>query len=212
MVLFGTLDQMPSCPFTCFDMPGMVTMLYGWALGQGPLDFPPNVGLRIGSGSSYTLSTLQMHYSNPLAAAGVDDLSGLSHVDADAMREHDAAVIAVGVATGPGGIRIPPRQSAFAVQAEGTLSLNAPVQAFTFSLHAHKAGTRLYAWVLRDGAVLQLIAKIQYAFDLQSMWPLAEQIERLGDAIRVYCEYDTVADDECTLGGDASDNERAWST
>ena len=77
MVLFGTLDQVPSCPFTCFDMPGMVTMLYGWALGQGPLDFPPNVGLRIGSGSSYTLSTLQMHYSNPLAAAGIDDSSGL---------------------------------------------------------------------------------------------------------------------------------------
>ena len=158
-------------PFTCFYA-GMVTMLYGWALGQG-LDFR-NVGLRIGSGSSYTLSTLQMHYSNPLAAAGVNDSSGLELTLTPTLREHDAAVIAVGVAIGPGGIRIPPRQSAFAVQVEGTLSLNAPVQAFTFSLHAHKAGTRLYAWVLRDGAVTQLIgAEDPYAFDLQSMrrWP-----------------------------------------
>merc|ERR1719231_1303920 len=65
LVLFGVIEKLvPDCTVTCFDMPGQTTIMWAWAVGSGPLELPPKVGLRVGRGSSLELSTMQMHYNN----------------------------------------------------------------------------------------------------------------------------------------------------
>ena len=66
------------------------------------------------------------------------------------LRPHDAAVLISGLPV-QFGLRIPPRQSRFAVQVDAKLKLAGGVQAFSTALHAHKTGVRLQAWLLRGG-------------------------------------------------------------
>ena len=78
MLLYGVIEEVkPNCTVGCFDMPGQVTILWAWALGVDAMDLPPNVGLRVGKGTSIELATLQMHYNNPQQASSECDSSAI---------------------------------------------------------------------------------------------------------------------------------------
>ena len=154
MILFGVIQELrPKCTVACFDMPGQVTILYAWAVGGDKMRLPPNVGLRVGKGTSHELSTLQMHYNNPLGVAGAVDSSGVELTLTSELREHDMSMVMSGVPTND-LVRIPPGQTRFIIEASVELRLAAPAKTFAVGLHAHEAGIRIEAWLVREGVVV----------------------------------------------------------
>ena len=209
MILFGVIQELrPKCTVACFDMPGQVTILYAWAVGGDKMRLPPNVGLRVGKGTSHELSTLQMHYNNPLGVAGAVDSSGVELTLTSELREHDMSMVMSGVPTND-LVRIPPGQTRFIIEASVELRLAAPAKTFAVGLHAHEAGIRIEAWLVREGVVVaSLGVENPYNFQNQDFHQLAEEVELLpGDRVRIRCEYDTTSRSSCTQGGDKSSQE-----
>jgi len=209
MILFGVIEEIkPNCTVGCFDMPGQTTILWAWAVGVAAMDLPPNVGLRVGRGTSVELATLQMHYNNPNQLTGIVDDSGVELTLTTELREHDMTTLLTGAPTNS-ILRIPPKQTRFAVRIEATLKLASTVKAFSTALHAHQVGNYVEAWLIRDGVVIcSLGTEDPYNFNFQSFQPLPQEAElRVGDVVRLVCTYNTMSRDTCTYGGDGSQDE-----
>lgn len=77
---------------------GCDSLAWSWAIGQGPMILPSNVGIRTGTGSAMKLSkvVLEIHYDNPTTAAGKVDTSGFRAYYVNTPRTHDAGMIRLG--------------------------------------------------------------------------------------------------------------------
>ena len=209
MILFGVLEELtPHCTVGCFDMPGQVVTLWAWAVGGGAWDLPPNVGLRLGRGTSYELATLQMHYNNPAHDTNMVDASGVQLTLTRQMRQYDMGIVFGGAPTTE-LLRIPPRQRAFTVRVDAPIKLASTVSAFASGLHAHQAGVDIQAWLLRGGVTIATLGtESPYDFNYQRFRNLAPEVElRPGDVMRIQCTYNTMARSTCTYGGDGSQDE-----
>jgi hypothetical protein len=87
-----------------------VTFYTGWASGGVATDLPANVGRPMGQGEhAFKYTVMEMHYDNKAGKPSFYDHSGWRLIYTRQLREHDMAVLTLGVLTQQ--IKIPPGQS-----------------------------------------------------------------------------------------------------
>jgi hypothetical protein len=196
----------------CFDLSGEI--LWSWAPGQGEYALPPEAGFLVGDeADGETTFILQVHYNNPLLAAGLRDSSGVELFYTPELRPNDAGSI---VFADVGGISIPARDPAYVhvadcSEAETRELLSGEITVFGSFLHAHNIGSVLWAEQWRDGALLREINRDEpFDFGSQLYKSVGPFDVRPGDRLETHCIYDASDRDARTLGGVGSDDEMCW--
>jgi hypothetical protein len=73
ILLLKAASNLGACPFTCFDMPEVTGFVWGWAVGGGPMEFPPGMGFGLGGTSDAPSVLMQIHYDNWLNKPALTD-------------------------------------------------------------------------------------------------------------------------------------------
>ncbi|RUP43016.1 copper type II ascorbate-dependent monooxygenase [Jimgerdemannia flammicorona] len=191
-------DVMDVCPI----------MVYGWAVGSGPLVFPPVAGLPFGDPSDPFDTRhllLQVHYDNQMperTPAGLHDTSGLVIRYTFDKRQHDTALIHLGdgMVMGdpmPFGTEGKRRELEYTCPGECTALWPWDITAFASSLHMHKYGRQMWSSITSlatDPDVVTTTTDLDrtdfYEFEFQHVSHIHKVIKR-GDRLNVHCVYDT---------------------
>ncbi|XP_039288853.1 dopamine beta-hydroxylase [Nilaparvata lugens] len=189
-------------------------VIAAWAMGATPFSYPPEAGLPIGGSDFNRFVMLEVHYNNPQMKDDWVDSSGVRVHVTDELRDHDAAVIELGLEY-IDKMAIPPRQQAFTLSGycitECTgISLPAEgIVIFGSQLHTHLAGVRVLTKHVRDGKELkELNRDNHYSTHFQEIRVLKERTILLpGDALITTCWYNTEDRPNITVGGFAISDE-----
>ncbi|XP_071959951.1 DBH-like monooxygenase protein 1 homolog [Antedon mediterranea] len=158
-------------------------MIYAWAVGGGPLEFPENVGYKIAGEDPVKFLQLTIHYDNAQLLKGVYDNSGVRIYYTSNIQQYDSSMLML--------------------LTEGDMKI------FAVFLHAHLAGVGIRATHYRNGKYLGEISKDSaYDFDLQEVRYLKEPwIVKPEDDLLVECTYNTMDRTNVTYGGLATTEE-----
>ncbi|XP_063420467.1 uncharacterized protein LOC134705676 [Mytilus trossulus] len=211
--------------FECYtsplDMMPCGHVVAGWAVGSGPFNFPPNVGLPLGENENEYAYIIEIHYNNPGAVTGLVDSSGMKFTYTSHLRQHDAGILTVGMYENKQQI-IPPHYSDFKIQsvcskeciskALTDASLD-EIKLFAVWQHAHLLARGITTRHLRNDVELEPIAEDEhYDFDYQETRLFRKEIPmRKGDSIRVECTYDSTLRKNITYGGYSTVDEMCFS-
>ncbi|RUS34244.1 hypothetical protein BC938DRAFT_481617 [Jimgerdemannia flammicorona] len=180
-------DVMDVCPI----------MVYGWAVGSGPLVFPPVAGLPFGDPSDPFDTRhllLQVHYDNQMperTPAGLHDTSGLVIRYTFDKRQHDTALIHLGdgMVMGdpmPFGTEGKRRELEYTCPGECTALWPWDITAFAMWSSITSLAT--------DPDVVTTTTDLDrtdfYEFEFQHVSHIHKVIKR-GDRLNVHCVYDT---------------------
>ncbi|XP_033104846.1 DBH-like monooxygenase protein 1 [Anneissia japonica] len=189
-------------------------VVYGWAVGGGPLVFPEQAGYPVGARGDVRYFQLQVHYDNPQLLQGSRDNSGVRIYYTPKLRQYDASMLVTGLPSFVTFV-IPPKEEAFTLQ--GTCERKCSEEMFTegdlrvFSiiLHAHLAATGIRLTHYRNGEYIGEIARdTTYDFNLQEQRYLKEEwIVKPGDDLFVECTYNTMDREAATFSGAATTDE-----
>jgi len=174
---------------------GCGTLMYGWAMGMGPLNFPPDAGARMGnSRNAFQYIVIEMHYDNANGIRGIVDSSGYKMYYTDKLRKYDGATLTVGdpYISFPS---IPPHSPSFGLEAtcpaECTSQFNAPLHVFVSGLHMHISGSQMYTTHYRDNKYLGTVSRSDFfVFDLQHTNYVNMTIQP-GDRLNTHCVFNT---------------------
>ncbi|RUP48800.1 hypothetical protein BC936DRAFT_143961 [Jimgerdemannia flammicorona] len=180
----------------------------GWAIGSGPLIFPPVAGLPFGDPSD-PFDThhllLQVHYDNQMperTPAGLHDTLGLVIRYTFDKRQHDTAIIRLGdgMVRGnpmPFGMEGKRRELEYTCPGECTSLWPWDITVFASSLHMHKYGHQMWSSITSpatDPDVVTTTTNLDrtdfYEFEFRHVSHIHKVIKR-GDRLNVYCVYDT---------------------
>jgi len=190
------LDNPSQC-ISPIGMPfsGCNTLLYGWAMGIGPMNFPPEAGSRMGfSKAAYQYIVIEMHYDNPNGLRGVVDNSGYKMYYTEKLRKYDVSTLTVGdpYISFPS---IPAHSEAFGLEStcpsQCTNKFSDDLIVFASSLHMHASGAQMWTTHYRDDKYLGTLTRSDfYAFNNQHSNYINVTIKR-GDRLNTHCVFDT---------------------
>ncbi|XP_071957735.1 DBH-like monooxygenase protein 1 homolog [Antedon mediterranea] len=198
----------------CYDSANMPTdlrdcdrLLYGWAVGAQPLNYPEHVGISLGKEGDPTVIFVQIHYDNPGLSPDFHDNSGVRFFYTPMLREYDAAVWEIGEAVTELQA-IPANENLFKTfsfcYADCTREvLNEDIKIFFVFLHSHLAGRQMSLQHYRNGSLIDDMARDDnYDFNQQDTRVLRpERVFKPGDEFVLTCGYNTVGRDDITFGG-----------
>ncbi|KAL6062525.1 DBH-like monooxygenase protein 1, variant 2 [Balamuthia mandrillaris] len=198
-----------------------VSLMFGWAVGSGPMLLPDDVGLRIGE--QYTqYIILEIHYDNPgmPKQKGVVDSSGVRlHFTKDlSTRQYEATSLTVGD-IGLNLAPIPARQSAFHYEVSCpsacTNTFAGPLNVFGAFLHMHSVGRQIYMTKTSSASssAPSVVGRIDYwnfGFQQVAMTHSTLYTIHPGDKLNLHGVYDTSKLDHPVEFGDASDMEMLY--
>ncbi|XP_033098160.1 DBH-like monooxygenase protein 2, partial [Anneissia japonica] len=186
----------------CFEL------VFGWAVGGGPLIFPDNVGYNFGGPDSPRYMQLQVHYDNPQLQEGVRDASGVRLYYTPELRPFEAGMLEVGIPTFLHWY-IPPGVTEFNTYGYCSntctekMFADSDMKIFGVTLHAHLAAIAMRLTHFRDGKYIGDVLRDKfYDFNLQEQRILEEEwIVKAGDELVVECTYSTSERDTITVSG-----------
>jgi hypothetical protein len=176
MEIPGALDEPISEP--CGTTFGQI--VYAWAPGGGPIQFPDSGGFRISNDNHYLVQT---HYNNGAGIEDVRDNSGVRLYIGDT----DGPEYSM-LATGSGipRISIPPGESMDSVD---TCTINKDLEFLTGFPHMHDTGDEFHETIRRvDGTEEQLIDLTGWRFEAQFFYDLPLTLSQ-GDQITTTCRF-----------------------
>jgi len=190
---------------------GCNTLLYGWAMGIGAMNFPPEAGSRMGfSKHAYQYIVIEMHYDNPDGLRGLVDNSGYKMYFTDKLRKYDVSTLTVGdpFISFPS---IPPHSEAFGLEAtcpsQCSRQFDADLNIFASSLHMHVSGAQMWTTHYRDDKLLGTISRTDFfAFDNQHSNYVNVTLKP-GDRLNTHCVFNTKDRSRTTGFGYASFSE-----
>ncbi|VDL69391.1 unnamed protein product [Nippostrongylus brasiliensis] len=87
-------------------------VIAAWAMGEGPIYYPPEAGLPLGGRRGNKYLKVELHYNNPQLLYGYADRSGFEFVVTPKLRKYDAGIMEVGLIYSDAN-SIPPGQRNF---------------------------------------------------------------------------------------------------
>lgn len=221
MILYGCSKQPPNLQHNsvvqeCESMPpGCSNMLWAWAKGSLPVQYPEDVGMPIGENLKWT--ALQLHYYNPSLDTGKFDSSGVEMAVSNKVMTYDAAMLEFNGGTNPNQ-RGPlyPGESSYTLPP--MLLPKVCTNAWTQDLnvlgavhHQHLVGKQMKLEVSRAGKNMgQIRLEHHYDFNHQSLEPSPIKTLKPGDEILMTCTYDTSKVTAPTAFGDQTQNEMCY--
>eukprot|EP00928_Gymnodinium_smaydae_P034924 TRINITY_DN24652_c0_g1_i1.p1 TRINITY_DN24652_c0_g1~~TRINITY_DN24652_c0_g1_i1.p1 ORF type:complete len:509 (-),score=36.98 TRINITY_DN24652_c0_g1_i1:90-1595(-) len=212
MILSSTSKEVSSCPFMCFDMPDVVKLDAGWAVGSDGITYPDGLGQAFGGFPQ----ALQMHYYNFANRSDIiDKRSGIRLHVTTKRPKHVVEGLLIGVHP-LGEMRIPGRRNLTVYQAECKPLLTGDFTIVNYAPHAHKLGRRILTEHRRpiNASHTKFLSDIgnadPYHFDYQTVTqyaPAEYKILRPGDSIRVTCHFDSTSRTRDTVTGWGSEDE-----
>jgi len=190
-----------------------------WAVGGGPVVFPPEAGYPLPT-SSVRYIALQMHYYNPSLDAGLFDSSGLKLTLTKTLRPNN-----VGVFTLNGGTSNGMADPLPAGMPEVFRYLQVPSTCFDRSFpqgtdevtvlgafhHLHEKGTKMEIQLIRDGTNMgSMRLEKFYDFQHQSFAEAEFSTLRRTDNLLVRCRYDTSSESVPVSFGDLTQQEMCY--
>ncbi|XP_062515714.1 DBH-like monooxygenase protein 1 [Corticium candelabrum] len=208
------LDMSWDCDNPPDSVPGSVRGCRGmsqiavWAVGGAGITFPSQVGLPMSgqTGTQYVL--METHYNNEQSRADYVDNSGIRIYYTPSKRQYDGAVLQFGhtitasLLLPPGKDNIITRNLCPASCTEAGLPATG-VNVFGTMLHSHTAGKGIWIEHSRKSVQLPNIdSNYNYDFNFQDIVLLNNEVKILpGDDVQVFCDYDTSARTQVTIGG-----------
>ncbi|XP_071958293.1 DBH-like monooxygenase protein 1 [Antedon mediterranea] len=195
------------------DLQACDRMMYGWAIGGGPLVLPEHVGISLGRKSDPTVIFIEMHYDNPALSPDFHDNSGVRLYYTPTLRQYEADVWALGENVTPLQ-SIPPNETSF--KTFGVCFSNCTkkvlqedIKLMLVMLHSHIAARKISLQQYRNGKLIaDLAIDDNYDFNLQeNRYLKPEKIIKAGDDLVVTCTYNTVGRTYITTGGQSTKNE-----
>lgn len=182
----------------CFVQTLGLVMLYASGVGTSPLDFPPNVGIKIAAGT-------QIHLNLHLYNAGDEPLSGESAIWVKAQTT-PPPMLAEMVFAGPLDFEIDVGPD----EVTGECTITKAYSLFALWPHMHKLATHQKIELLRGNDPPVILHDMPYDFEEQKYWLQSPEIQlQPQDRIRVTCKYNNT-----TMGqvgfGDSSDEEMCF--
>lgn len=205
----GLLPGMPQNLKNC----DQVSLLAGWAVGGGPVVFPPEAGYPV-QGVGYYL--MQIHYNNPTLAPVADSTRYVFRVTPN-LRKYDSACLEF--ARVIPSIVIPPGNSSYVVEsyvdqqafqlAQSVGGIVSPIYIFASFLHSHLLGRKIRVSQFRTGSY---VGDIDYnpGYDFNYQQTVLFDTPRVfysSDTMKLQCFYDSSEKTTPTYGGDATENE-----
>ncbi len=183
---------------------GMV-MLYASGVGTSPLDFPPDVSVKIPAGT-------QIHLNLHLFNASDEPLSGESGIWVKS-QSTPTPTLAEMVFAGTFLFSIPP--SGMESKADGGCTVGSTANdAFTlFALwpHMHVLATKSKFEILRGAAEPMVLHDKPYSFEEQTYWKMDPEIQvQPGDKIRVTCTWVNPVGNGAVIFGDSTNQEMCF--
>jgi hypothetical protein len=184
-----------------------------WAPGQGPVEYPDGVGLKVPAG---TVMVYQVHYNlvNPATLGQSDQTTVRLRLEDDVDREAYMSLPDLFLGGAASTDSIPPGQ------AEASVSFEMPVSWLTGNLpfdfeilgilpHMHERGRRMSVSLAHDDGASTCVADVQrWNFAWQRIYMYETPITfDSSDTLVVECIYDTTGDDEPTTAGWGTQNE-----
>lgn len=163
-------------------------VLYAWAPGAGPMEFPSDVGLPIANGDQLVV---QLHYNNAAKVASTDS-SGARLCLTSTPRARQAGVIGIGA----WNFTLPPLcpRAQVTVDCLNPLAGGANYQLFTTWPHMHLRGRQMLTTVVRNGQdVATVVDRKAYDFNSQYMESINLALAP-GETLRTRCTWDTSKD------------------
>ena len=198
--------------YSCYDLTG--DLAWAWAPGIEDFAYPDDVGLLVGDKGPSVTFRVQVHYNNPLGAAGQFDSSGLDVHWTKNLRANNAGTLVVAQVN---GFQIPPGEASFEheVRCDAQMTqaiFTGPIHIIGSALHAHEIGKALFAehWV--GGQLVQTFNQDDpYSFEYQNYKEVSRTVQP-GDEIVTRCFYDSTNRTEPTYGGEGTSDEMCWNT
>jgi hypothetical protein len=192
----GPANQ-PDDTFSCNAGTNHNAMIYGSGVGSNDIAFPEGVAMPVRAGQQLMLNLHLYNVSDSLLA----DTSAVEvrTIPASAV-VHEAEVILMGKIS----LLVPPGPS----DQEGGCVMNGDATVFMVGPHMHRLGTGMRV-VAETGGGDAVLLDASYAFEEQSIYPIAPVSLVSGDRVRVVCSYDNTTGDSVPFG-DSSDQEMCF--
>jgi hypothetical protein len=170
-------------------------MLYASGVGEGSLDLPEGVALKVEAGQFLHLN---LHLFNTTAG----DLSGRSTITASLIPPVPAELEAEMVFTGTFAIDIPPGET---MTTGGGCTFQEDATLFAYWPHMHQYATHQTV-TLDVGGESRVLHDEAYDFEHQINYPLDPTIDvTAGDSIRVDCTYTNFSTETLTWGDSSTE-------
>ncbi|XP_071945933.1 DBH-like monooxygenase protein 1 isoform X2 [Antedon mediterranea] len=189
------------------DLRNCDRLVYGWAIGAEPLNFPEHVGISLGKENDPTVYFIELHYDNPGLSPDFHDNSGVRFYYTSTLRQYEAGVWQFGELVSPFQA-IPPKEQLFKTfgicYGDCTRqALDVNINGFFVFLHSHLAGRQMKLQHYRNGHLIEDVGRDDnYDFNLQDARVLQpERVFKPGDDFVVTCGYNTADRDSITKGG-----------
>ncbi|WKY17182.1 hypothetical protein Q1695_001644 [Nippostrongylus brasiliensis] len=182
-------------------------VIAAWAMGEGPIYYPPEAGLPLGGRRGNKYLKVELHYNNPQLLYGYADRSGFEFVVTPKLRKYDAGIMEVGLIYSDAN-SIPPGQRNFPLTghciADCTSKLpQGGIYIFGSQLHAHLYGRKLFTSHYRNGVKIGEVNRDNhYSPHWQHITDVRPYVHVLpGDVLSTTCVYETLSTSEMVLGG-----------
>jgi hypothetical protein len=195
-ILYGSYDALDDAG-KCSDIDYGMNPVYGWGPGNGPLNYPLEVGMYVGPGGSFRSFRFQIHYNNPKLKEGNFDSSGVRLHYTSKMRPIEIGVANLADSTlwlrgQPVGMGL--TEHKFSCPASCTKTFiqeDEPVTVFREIVHMHQRGMAAKNELIRDGEVVHTGQVDYFQFELQGIQSIQQtpyEVRR-GDGFNSYCYY-----------------------
>ncbi|HVH43715.1 MAG TPA: peptidylglycine alpha-amidating monooxygenase [Labilithrix sp.] len=196
ILLYQSPNKVDSNPVRCAANGGPGWRLVtGWSPGGGVFELPPEAGFPEETGTTHW--ALQIHYNNTQGLVDQVDGSGYDLCTTDALRPHDADILATGTLM----IAIPPRSTT-----ETTCEMQFPekygkINVISSWAHMHRLGRAEYAKRIRNGSEATLLDSPAFDYDLGGAAGPVNVDVQPGDTLRTMCRWKNTGDETVRFGG-----------
>jgi len=190
---------------------GCNTLMYGWAMGIEELNYPPDVGARMGfSRAAFQYIVIEMHYANPDGIRGLVDSTGYKMFYTSRLRKYDGATLTTGdpfISFPSIPAHSPSEGRESTCPAQCTRQFKDDIHIFISALHMHVSGSQMWTTHFRDDKYLGTISRSDFfAFDNQHTNYVNVTV-RKGDSLNTHCVFNTADRTRPTAFGYASFSE-----
>lgn len=176
-----------------------LVMLYASGVGTSPLDFPPNVGVKVAKGT-------QIHLNLHLYNASDEPISGETAIWVKS-QPTPPPMLAEMVFAGPLDFGIPAGDNREII---GQCTITRSYSVFALWPHMHKLAKHQKIELLRGDDPPVTLHDMPYDFEEQKYWPQTPEIQlQPQDKIQVTCTYNNTTGGEVRFG-DSSDKEMCF--
>eukprot|EP01062_Namystynia_karyoxenos_P005365 TRINITY_DN1188_c1_g1_i1.p1 TRINITY_DN1188_c1_g1~~TRINITY_DN1188_c1_g1_i1.p1 ORF type:complete len:870 (+),score=198.79 TRINITY_DN1188_c1_g1_i1:85-2610(+) len=165
----------------------------GWAAGGTSVVYPKGTGVRIQGDTEWLV--LDTHFYNPSLNKEARDSSGFEWTLSESLQPMLLGSIWIGVAP---TMSLPPgkKESPYGMHCPANqVALMFPDGVDEVTMvntwhHLHQAGRVARTYIVRDGKRIPLGIQNNYDYNFQAVLPVRHKLKR-GDALEVYCGFDT---------------------